>query len=122
MISEEVRSGLISSAAVAVTAGICGRIELGTALPPINGISHILWGPQAGEVNRVSAKYTLAGLAINTVACGFWAWLYQKAPERTAARSDSVRWALHVAQEARQDRRLERLSRIGSIGPHYLST
>lgn len=61
---EEIKSGLISSAAVAVMAGICGRMERGTALRLINGISHILWGPKAGKVNTISAKYTLVGLAL----------------------------------------------------------
>ena len=75
---EEVKTGLISSAAVAIAAGIRGQMELGTAMRPLNGISHILWGPQAGKSNTISAKYTLTGLALNTVACGFWAWLYQR--------------------------------------------
>ena len=77
-IYEEVKSGVVSSAAVAITAAIRGRIELGDSLRPLNGISHILWGPQAGKVNTINVKYTLAGLVLNTAACGFWAWLYQR--------------------------------------------
>lgn len=83
-ISEEVKSGLISSAAVAITAGIRGRIELGNSTRPINGISHILWGPQAGRVNSINVKYTLTGLALNTGACWFWAWLYQRTSRASA--------------------------------------
>ena len=81
---EEVKGGLISSAAVPVTAGIRGRIELGNSTRPINGISHILWGPQAGKVNTINVKYTLAGLALNTGACWFWAWLYQRTSRASA--------------------------------------
>lgn len=97
-ISEEFESGLISSAAVAVTAGICGQMELGTSLRPINGISHILWGPQAGRMNTMSAKYTLAGLVINTVACGFWAWFYESVTLRKrASTTEAATGAVSVA-------------------------
>lgn len=91
-IYQKSKSGLVSSAAVVVTAGICGRMELGTTLRPINGISHILWGPKAGKADTLSAKYTLAGLALNTVACGFWAWLYQRGSRTSAseAAADAV--------------------------------
>lgn len=92
---EQVKSGLTSSAAVAVAAAICGRLEHGAALKPINGISHILWGPQAGKVNTISTKYTLAGLALNTAACGFWAWLYQRTSRASA--SEAAVGAMSVA-------------------------
>lgn len=95
---EEVKSGVLSSVAVAVTAALRGRIELGDSLRPINGISHILWGPQAGKVTTISAKYTLAGLALNTVACGFWAWLYENAARRSSASaSEAATGAVGVA-------------------------
>jgi len=89
---EDVKTGLISSAAVAIAAGIRGRVELGTAMRPLNGISHILWGPHAGKSNTISAKYTLTGLALNTLACGFWAWLYQRGSRASAseAATDAV--------------------------------
>lgn len=82
---EEVKTGLISSAAVAIAAGIRGQMELGAAMRPVNGISHILWGAQAGKSNSISGKYTLTGLALNTVACGFWAWLYQRGSRASAS-------------------------------------
>lgn len=95
---EEAKSGLISSAAVAVMAGIRGQVELGTALRPLNGISHILWGSQAGKVNAINVKHTLAGLALNTVACGFWAWLYENAARRSSATtSEAATGAVGVA-------------------------
>lgn len=77
-IYEETKHAVFTSAAVAVAAAIRGRMELGTSLRPLNGISHILWGPHAGNVKTMNAKYTLAGLALNTGACWFWAWLYRK--------------------------------------------
>ena len=89
---EVVKTGLISSAAVAIAAGIRGQMERGAAMRPVNGISHILWGPQAGKSNSISAKFTLTGLALNTVACGFWAWLYQRGSRASAseAATDAV--------------------------------
>ena len=95
---EEIKQAVFTSAAVAVAAGICGRMELGTALRPINGISHILWGPQAGNVKTLNAKYTLAGLALNTGACWFWAWLYRKGAHKVyASTSGAAAGAVGVA-------------------------
>ena len=95
---EEAKHAVFTSAAVAVAAGICGRMELGTALRPINGIRHILWGPQAGTVKTLNAKYTLAGLALNTGACWFWAWLYRKGAQKVyASTSGAAAGAVGVA-------------------------
>lgn len=96
-ISEEVKCGLISSAAVAVAAGIRGQMELGTAVRPLNGISHIFWGPQAGNVQAINVKYTLTGLALNTGACWFWAWFYRKALKSNPSSSEAVADAVGVA-------------------------
>lgn len=76
-IHEGVETGLLSSAAVAAVAGIRGQIEFGNSLRPLNGISHILWGPQAGDIKTISVKYTVTGLTLNAAACWFWAWLYR---------------------------------------------
>jgi hypothetical protein len=95
---EEFKHAVFTSVAVAVAAGVCGRIELGTALRPLNGISHILWGPHAGKVNTINAKYTLAGLALNTGACWFWAWLYRKGAHKVcASTSEAATGAVGVA-------------------------
>ncbi len=77
VIDEGIKPGLISSAAVAAVAGIRGGMELGTPMRPINGISHIVWGPQAGNAQTVSVKYTVVGLTLNAIACWFWAALYR---------------------------------------------
>ena len=84
-IYEETKHAVFTSAAVAIAAGIRGRMELGTALRPINGISHILWGPQAGNIKTINVKHTVAGLALNTGACWFWAWLYRKGAHKVYA-------------------------------------
>ena len=69
-IYEETKHAVFTSAAVAMAAAIRGRMECGTALRPINGVSHILWGPQAGNVKTLNAKYTLAGLALIPARAG----------------------------------------------------
>jgi hypothetical protein len=44
---------------------------------PINAISHILWGPDAAAQRRFTMRYTAAGLLLNVIACGFWAWVFR---------------------------------------------
>jgi hypothetical protein len=95
---EEIKHAVFTSAAVAVAAAIRGKMELGTALRPLNGISHILWGSHAGNVKTMNAKYTLAGLALNTGACWFWAWLYRKGARKVrASTSGAAAGAIGVA-------------------------
>lgn len=72
-----VLSTLTSSVAVAGVAAWRGRIELRTAWPPVNAISHIVWGPAAGRQRRVSLRHTGLGLLLNGAACAFWSWLYE---------------------------------------------
>jgi len=78
-------SGALGTAAVTVTAALRGAVEGRSAVRPINAISHILWGDQAGAATGVSLRHTVSGLALNGAACGFWAWLYQRGRRSTAA-------------------------------------
>jgi hypothetical protein len=67
-----------SSLAVAVMAAIRGRVERRDTWRPLNAISHIVWGPAAGNESGFSLQYTTVGLLLNGVACGFWAWFQER--------------------------------------------
>ena len=75
-LSKTIAAGALSSLTVAVAAAWRAQAEGQSSWRAINGISHILCGPQAGAQQRFTAKYTGAGLVLNAVACGFWGWLY----------------------------------------------
>jgi hypothetical protein len=66
-------AGLYMSAAVA----LLGKLTIGTAARPLNAISHILWGREAGRQQNWSIKYTGSGLILNQLACLFWAGCYE---------------------------------------------
>lgn len=87
--------GLASSAAVAVTAALRGRIEGRSVWRPINAISHIMWGWHAAERKERSVRYTGTGLFLNAAACLFWAGCYQ-GWRRTMPKSDSASTAALV--------------------------
>jgi hypothetical protein len=67
---------VVSSLPVIVVAAVRGRIEGRSAWRPINAISHIVWGPEAGTQIRVTLRYTGLGLLLNGAACGFWTWVH----------------------------------------------
>lgn len=71
-----IASGCLSGLAVTAAAAWRARAEGQSGWKPINGISHILWGPRAATEQHFTAQYTGSGLLLNAVACGFWGWLY----------------------------------------------
>jgi len=71
-----IASGCLSGVTVAAAAAWRAHAEGQSGWKAINGISHILWGPQAAVQRRFTAKFTGSGLVLNAVACGFWGWLY----------------------------------------------
>lgn len=74
-------AGKTSLAAVA----LCGQVEDGDAISPVNAISHIVWGDEAYNERDLSWKYTGTGALLNDVSVGGWAylheWLYGKAQD-----------------------------------------
>ncbi|MGD9728456.1 MAG: hypothetical protein AB7R40_03190 [Nitrospiraceae bacterium] len=66
-------AGLCMSAAI----GLIGKVTIGTTAPPLNAISHILWGRKAAHLSNWSMKYTGYGLILNQLACLFWAGCYE---------------------------------------------
>lgn len=69
--------GAITGAATSLAAALCGKMELDNPIAPINAISHIVYGDEAAQADDLSLKYTLTGLALNDVAHGSWAVLYE---------------------------------------------
>ena len=88
-------STVISSLGTTAASAWCGQRENKNALAPLNAVSHILWGEEAASQERFSAKYTLAGVALNASAMLGWAlvfaYLFDKlrGDERAAAKSKS---------------------------------
>ena len=69
-------AGSLSGLAVAAVAAWRARLRGQSGWRPINGFSHMLWGPKAAVQQRFTARYTGTGLLLNALACGFWAWTY----------------------------------------------
>lgn len=64
---------LLAAATTTAAVAALGRRDTGSALAPLNATSHVLWGPRAAAVERVTLNHTLPGVLINAGAAGFWA-------------------------------------------------
>ncbi|MGZ9057889.1 MAG: hypothetical protein ACXW14_01450, partial [Burkholderiaceae bacterium] len=53
-----------------------GRSESGSALAPINAVSHWYWGDRATREDRPSLKYTVPGYLTHHATSIFWAVLF----------------------------------------------
>lgn len=67
-------AALVSSLALA----LAGRREAGSALAPINAVSHWYWGKRAQRQDGASAKYTLMGYLTHHAASIFWALFFER--------------------------------------------
>ena len=65
------------SIATTAAVAICGRIEEGNSVAPLNAISHIPWGDEAAQQEDASLKYTATGTLLNTLAMGSWSLVYE---------------------------------------------
>jgi hypothetical protein len=84
LIDGAIKAELAASTTLA-TVALCGHIEDGDAVSPINAISHIVWGDEAYTQRDLSLKYTATGALINDVSVWSWAllheWLFGKAQD-----------------------------------------
>lgn len=71
------QTGITASAATTVAAAVCGALEQGNSVAPINAVSHIPWGDEAARHDELSWKYTATGLGLNTAAVTSWAAIYE---------------------------------------------
>ena len=66
-----------AAAATTAMVAICGELEEGNSVAPLNAISHILWGESAARRDHASMKHTAAGVALNTLAITSWGATYE---------------------------------------------
>ena len=67
-------ASLLSTAALAAL----GKRDSGSAIAPINSVSHWFWGDQAKVQERASAKYTVPGYITHHMSAVFWAVLFER--------------------------------------------
>jgi hypothetical protein len=67
-------AAVLSAAALAAL----GRRDSGSAVAPVNAVSHWLWGDRAARREDVSAKYTATGYAIHHASSIFWGVLFER--------------------------------------------
>ena len=90
-----VLSGTCASVLSTLALAARGRTETGSAVAPINAVSHWYWGDRATREDQPSFKYTVPGYLTHHATSIFWAVLFEKAfggklrgrPARTAAAS-----------------------------------
>jgi len=67
-------ASILSTAALAAR----GRSEAGSALAPINAVSHWYWGDRATRVDHATVKNTVPGYLTHHATSIFWAVLFEK--------------------------------------------
>jgi hypothetical protein len=67
----------IAATTTLATVALCGQIEDGDPLSPVNAISHIVWGDEAYTQRDLSLKYTAIGALLNDISVGSWAFLHE---------------------------------------------
>lgn len=71
-------AGALAGALSSVALAICGRRVNGSAVAPINAVSHWVWGDEALSQSRPTLRNTGVGLATQHAAAIFWALLYSR--------------------------------------------
>ena len=79
LISRSLRTSVPASVATTAVVAICGQVEDGNSIAPLNAISHILWGEEAANADNASLDHTLAGVGLNTAAVTSWSAVYELA-------------------------------------------
>lgn len=70
-------TGVLATLTTTVAAAICGKKETGSALAPVNAVSHIMWADEAVTHDDASMRYTAIGLALNSAAVMSWAVVFE---------------------------------------------
>jgi len=73
-----VLSGTCASILSTLALAARGRSESGSALAPINAVSHWYWGDHATREDQPSFKYTVPGYLTHHATSIFWAVLFEK--------------------------------------------
>jgi hypothetical protein len=85
-------SGNLAGLLSIVVAAVCGKIEHGRAAPPVNAISHILWGGHPARHAQQTPKNTAIGFVIHQLASVFWALFFEQLFGRQALRDAKMAW------------------------------
>lgn len=81
-LARSVLSGSVASVLSACTLLLLGRRQTGSAVAPVNAVSHWYFGDKAARRDRPSLKYTLTGYLTHHVASIFWATIFERLFER----------------------------------------
>ena len=79
--------GALAAAATVGVLALCGRRESRSAAAPLNAVSHVYWGERALRENRVSLRYTGAGLVTHVLSALMWGIVYEKLLGERSVRS-----------------------------------
>jgi hypothetical protein len=72
-------TGTIAGLLSTIVLASAGRREAGSAVAPINAVSHWLWGDESLHAQAPTLRHTLTGYLTNHLAAIFWAVLYSRA-------------------------------------------
>jgi hypothetical protein len=72
-------TGTIAGVLSAAVLAIIGQRQAGSAVAPINAVSHWIWGEESLQAQEPSLRHTLTGYVTNHLAAIFWAVLYSRA-------------------------------------------
>jgi hypothetical protein len=72
------RTGALAAAASLLVLGSFGRRDSGSAVAPLNAVSHMAWGPRALSRNRPDLRHTLTGTLLHVGSGLFWGVLFEK--------------------------------------------
>ncbi len=82
---DAVIAGTVAGIATTAAAATAARRQGAPAVAPVNAVSHVVWGDEAGHQDGLSARYTGTGFATNHAACVFWAGVYEAIRRRVGA-------------------------------------
>lgn len=88
LIARTMQTAVPASVATTAAVAVCGQVEDGNGIAPLNAISHILWGESAAREGAASIDHTLAGVGLNTAAITAWSAVYELCFGVTARKGD----------------------------------
>jgi len=89
-------SGTAAALLSTLTLAALGRREAGSAVAPINAVSHWYWGEHATRQDDATVKYTLPGYLTHHGASIFWALMFERLFGRRRRRDPATALATGV--------------------------
>jgi hypothetical protein len=77
-VTEGIVSGAIAGVLSAAVVAIAGRRDSGSAIAPINSVSHWLWGDEAARSESINVRHTGVGALTHVLSAMFWGTLHAK--------------------------------------------